>query len=742
MIKKTIQYFLYFLILLTIGVLYLSYFGLETKRFNQVIKDKISETNSKIDIELNKVKIILNLSNFTVGIKTKNPNIIFENKKIRLEKIRSDFSIGSIFKKEFALKNAKITTKENSLKDIIKIGRIYKNTPQLSIFNKMVKQGLIIADIDLSFDDKGKLTNNFKVNGSIRDAKIRLLNEKSINNISFNFNIIDKQYLLEKGKIEYEKLNLHSKKIKVNNKEQYFLFEGDISSTKSLVDLNLLTAIFKNNLENIGINNLENIGINNVNFGSENNFSFRLEKKFKISNFKNNSKIDLQKLTYKKRSNTLKKYIPNYNDSVELIDHKVELFISKNELLIKGNGNFSIDEKIDKINYEVKSNDNKYNFKSQIEVNNIPLQIKLLNYTKKESKNALINIEGSYKKNQDIYFKNILLKEFKNIFKIDGLSLSQNYKINSIEEIYLDFLNDNEKKNKVSFKRNKKNYELSGKIFDGTNLVNQILESDSEENVFYRLNDFNSVVKITLNKVFIDDSNYLNNFNGSLKFNKSNLKNLNLSASFSDNKKLTFTIKTDQNNQKITTLFSEHAKPLVKKYKFIKGFEEGYLDFYSIKKKNISRSNLKINDFKLKELPALTKILTLASLQGIADLLTGEGIRFNKFEMKFRNEKKIMTIDEIYAIGPAISIMMDGYVQNDELISLRGTLVPATTLNKVIGSIPFLGDILVGKKTGEGVFGVSFKIKGPPKKLKTTVNPIKTLTPRFITRTLEKIKKN
>ena len=742
MIKKTIKYFLYFIILILIGIFYLSYYGIETKRFNQAIRDKISESDNKIDIELNKVKIILNLSNFTVGIKTKNPNIIFENKKIRLEKIQSDFSIGSFFKKEFALKNAKITTKENSLKDIIKIGRIYKNTPQLYIFNNMVKQGLIIADIDLSFDDKGKLTNNYKVKGSIRDSKIRLLNKKSINNISFNFNIIDKQYLLEKGKFEYEKLKLYSKKIKVNNKEQYFLFEGDVSSVKSLVDLNLLTAIFKNNLENIGVNNLENIGINNVNFGSENNFSFRLEKKFKISNFKNNSKIDLQKLTYKKSSNTLKKYIPNYNDSVELIDHKVELFISKNELLIKGNGNFSIDEKINKINYEIKSNDNKYDFKSQIEVNNIPLQIKLLNYTKKESKNALLNIEGSYKKNQNIYFKNILFKEFKNIFKIEGLSLSQNYKINSIEEIYLDFLNNNEKKNKVSFKRNKKNYELSGKIFDGTNLLNQILESDSEENFFYRLNDFNSVVEISFNKIFIDDINYLNNLSGNIKFNKSILKNLDLKANFSDNKSLTFTVKTDSNNQKITTLFSEYAKPLVKKYKFIKGFEEGYLDFYSVKKNNTSNSNLRINDFKLKKLPALTKILTLASLQGIADLLTGEGIRFNEFEMKFRNEKKLMTIDEIYAIGPAISIMMDGYVQKDELISLRGTLVPATTLNKIIGSLPLLGDILVGKKTGEGVFGVSFKIKGPPKKTKTTVNPIKTLTPRFITRTLEKIKKN
>ena len=100
-----------------------------------------------------------------------------------------------------------------------------------------------------------------------------------------------------------------------------------------------------------------------------------------------------------------------------------------------------------------------------------------------------------------------------------------------------------------------------------------------------------------------------------------------------------------------------------------------------------------------------------------------------------------MTVDDIYAIGPAISIMMSGYVEIDKLVSLRGTLVPATTINKTIASIPVLGDILIGKKTGEGVFGVSFKIKGPPKKLKTSVNPIKTLTPRFITRTLEKIKK-
>ena len=151
---------------------------------------------------------------------------------------------------------------------------------------------------------------------------------------------------------------------------------------------------------------------------------------------------------------------------------------------------------------------------------------------------------------------------------------------------------------------------------------------------------------------------------------------------------------------------------------------------------------MKIFDFKLKEVPALTKLLSLASLQGIADLLTGEGIRFNEFEMIFNNKDGLMKIDEIYSLGPSISILMDGYIQKDDLVSLRGTLVPATTVNKVIGSIPVIGDLLVGKKAGEGVFGVSFKIKGYPDDLKTTVNPIKTLTPRFITRTLEKIKKS
>ena len=215
----------------------------------------------------------------------------------------------------------------------------------------------------------------------------------------------------------------------------------------------------------------------------------------------------------------------------------------------------------------------------------------------------------------------------------------------------------------------------------------------------------------------------------------------NFSNRIQSNEKLFISIKTQNDNSVVTTFYSDRAKPFVKKYKFVKGFEDGNLDFNSTKINDVSKSKLIIDNFKVKEVPVLAKILTLASLQGIADLLTGEGVRFTDFEMIYSNKGSLMTIDEMYAIGPAISIMIEGYVESKKLISLRGTLVPATTLNKVIGSIPLLGKILVGSKSGEGVFGVSFKIKGPPKNLETTVNPIKTLTPRFITRTLEKIKK-
>ena len=73
-------------------------------------------------------------------------------------------------------------------------------------------------------------------------------------------------------------------------------------------------------------------------------------------------------------------------------------------------------------------------------------------------------------------------------------------------------------------------------------------------------------------------------------------------------------------------------------------------------------SNLTITDFKVSKVPALAQLLTLASLQGIADTLSGEGIRFESFEMKSNSEGNVINIEDALAIGPAVSIMLEGYV--------------------------------------------------------------------------------
>ena len=248
-------------------------------------------------------------------------------------------------------------------------------------------------------------------------------------------------------------------------------------------------------------------------------------------------------------------------------------------------------------------------------------------------------------------------------------------------------------------------------------------------------------LKLTLKKTISGTNDDVSNFSMIASIKKGSYNKLSLKGNFSENEIVEMSIYQIDSNKKTLQVISDRARPFVKNFDFIKDFEGGKLEYESVISKEKTNSNLVINNFKVSKVPALAQLLTLASLQGIADTLSGEGIRFESFEMESNSKGNVMNIEDALAIGPAVSILLEGYVDKGKIISLRGTLVPATKLNAIIASIPVVGDILVGKKTGEGVVGVSFKMKGPPKDIKTTVNPIKTLTPRFIVRALEKNKK-
>ena len=138
----------------------------------------------------------------------------------------------------------------------------------------------------------------------------------------------------------------------------------------------------------------------------------------------------------------------------------------------------------------------------------------------------------------------------------------------------------------------------------------------------------------------------------------------------------------------------------------------------------------------------MIKLLSLADLGGLADIVEGEGLSFDTLEIDMEKNKDFLKINEILALGPSVSVLMEGYQDANGITSLRGTLVPAKTLNKLISKIPLIGNIVVPKEVGEGLFGISFKMKGPKNNIKTTINPIRTLTPRFIQKIIDKNKKN
>ena len=210
---------------------------------------------------------------------------------------------------------------------------------------------------------------------------------------------------------------------------------------------------------------------------------------------------------------------------------------------------------------------------------------------------------------------------------------------------------------------------------------------------------------------------------------------------FGDNKFLDISLKSDKKSKKkYLEIYSDFPQPLLTQYSFFKGLSDGKMIFSSIIENDISNSKLIIEDFKIKNAPGVIKLLSLADFGGLADLASGEGLSFDKLEINMSSNPKLIKLNELFAVGPSISVLMEGYKEKNGLTSLRGTLVPAKNLNKFLSKIPVIGNIIIPQEVGEGLFGVSFKMKGMPGKIKTTINPIKTLTPRFITKALEKSK--
>ena len=141
--KNIIKYLSVVLGLITVLIIYFSLIGIETDRFNNQIKDRLSDNDSNLDINLKKIKLTLDPLNFKFNAKTIGAKIIYKKKNIELESIKSQISINSLIKNKIVSSNLIISTKSVLLKDIVSFLRVATNKTELFFFLYLIHKNFL-----------------------------------------------------------------------------------------------------------------------------------------------------------------------------------------------------------------------------------------------------------------------------------------------------------------------------------------------------------------------------------------------------------------------------------------------------------------------------------------------------------------------------------------------------------------------------------------------------------------------
>ena len=240
MIRNIIKIISIIIAILLILIFYLNTYGINTKQFNSFIKKEINSYNNKLDIELKKVKLILNLKDFSLSIKTLDPLLLYEDKSIKLKELSTNLSIKSYLDKNFVIQKLFVKSDENEVKNLIKIYKSIKNSPQLYLLDKMLKKGLLTANIIINFNEAGEINNDFSIYGTLTNTKIKFLNENNLNDLNFEFKIKKGDYILKNILFEFKDIVFESDQIKVNQKKDSYVIDGNLKNYKNTINKNLI----------------------------------------------------------------------------------------------------------------------------------------------------------------------------------------------------------------------------------------------------------------------------------------------------------------------------------------------------------------------------------------------------------------------------------------------------------------------------------------------------------------------
>ena len=725
--KKILSNLILLLLLSSISlIIILSTIGIETNKFNNLISKKINQINNNINLKITTIKFKIDIKKISLFLETKNPQINYSDILIPVKNIKVYIDFVSLIKSQPKIRRINLILNQLDIEQLKKISATLKPSNFTSFVNNRIKQGRLNTELEVYFDNNN-LLENFIVRGSVTNLKAEIIKAINLEKTNFSFfadstDVLIKNIFGEVGPIKIKNGDL---KLKLGSEIQ--------------LESNFATTI-KYDGKSINLKNLSNIhkyfkNIINLEAELNNSFLINLDETYKIKkyDYKNKGKIakanfDLTKPLesnflidkIKKISLTKSEVKMNFNPKKNITAIAGQYSLNEGNFLLfdleniaegalmklKLNADYDKSIELDFINYQ-KQKDTVATFSLNLEKKKDNIKIKKINYV--DGKNSIFAEDIKFNKDNFLSLKKITVKTNKKGKKNNDFTVLYGKKIT-----------------------------INGTQFDATNLP-KILNQKTKKN---KLLQISKDIEIDFSSIKAPLSENLKNFKLIGKIEKGKFVKISSKGDFGANNFLDITMKKDPKNQKkYLEIYSDLTRPLLTEYSFFKGLTGGKLLYSSIFDGVNSNSKLKIENFKVINAPGMIKLLSLADLGGLADLAEGDGLSFDILEINMERNKDLLKLNEILALGPSISVLMDGYQDQSGLTSLRGTLVPAKTLNKMISKIPLIGNIVIPKEVGEGLFGISFKMKGPEGKIKTTINPIRTITPRFIQKIIDK-KKN
>ena len=443
--KTTYRIILILFFLFLTSIIYLSFVGVETDKFNKQISNKINDLNQGINIELNKIKLVLDPLNFNFDIKTLGPKIKSRNQEVELESIKTQVSLYSIIKNDFSVKKIEISTKSLEVKKVLSFIRSINRSSKLLILETLIRKGYLIADIKLEFDENGNIKDNYDIDGFVKDGKIALFDKHRLEKINFIFKLENNKTFIKDLRFKYNELNLQISKLNSKNTNSGILFNGEFNNKNLVLDDKIINNFFKN----------KNLKIKNIDFNSNSQFSFKLDKKFKLRDFKLKSKIELNQANI---LNTLdiKDIFPKIKEQIELSNHVLQLDYYKDDFQLNGKGNILIQNKKDFINYSLDKKGEKFNFETLIKIKDNPLFINFLNFQKNENSELNVKLKGSNKKNIETKIDYFHIEDKKNQILFNDIFLDKNNKLIKLKKTKLKYLDREDQKNDIEIINDRK----------------------------------------------------------------------------------------------------------------------------------------------------------------------------------------------------------------------------------------------------------------------------------------------